>query len=403
MMAAVFAARVGGGNVAVVERNTSAGRKLLKTGGSRCNVTHLCSIDEFVRACGKCGRYLKHCLYEFGPEAMMEFMAEGGVATVVKDDGCVFPVSDKSADVNDLLVEACKSAGVKFLYDKRVDKVSKTADGFCILMGELEVDCGCLIVATGGKSWPGTGSTGDGYAIAEGFGHGIVEPRASVVPLVVAENWVRELKGISLGNVEISGKVGGKKFCRGGAMIFTGKGIGGPAAFEVSRDVTDVLAEGKGPIEVCVDLLAGFEDDEFDGMVVDECVRNPKRGVVSVFSKWFVRSLATKLCEQAGVVGVLANQLSKEKRKRLVGIVKSGQMTITATRPVAEATVTRGGVCRNEIDGKTMESKKCEGLYFAGEVIDVDGPCGGYNLQIAWSTGAVAGRCAAERAKGQDI
>ncbi|MCK5000677.1 MAG: NAD(P)/FAD-dependent oxidoreductase [Anaerohalosphaera sp.] len=397
LMAAIFAARVEGVRVAIVERNTSAGRKLLKTGGSRCNVTHLCSVDEFVKACGKCGRYLKHCLYEFGPDAMVRFLAEGGVGTVVEEDGCVFPASDKSSDVNDLLVNTCKSEGAKFLYDKRVDEISRTADGFCVRMGEREVDCGAVVIATGGMSWPGTGSTGDGYSLAKKFGHRIIKPKASVVPLVVAEDWVRQLRGISLDKVVISGKVGEKKFSRTGAMIFTGTGIGGPASFETSMYVTDALAEGKGPVRVFVDLLPACGAEELERIIVDECGLNPKKDIVSVLTKWFVRSLATKLCEQADVDDVPASQLSRLKRKGLVKLIKAASLTITATRPVAEATVTRGGVCRDEIDGKTMESKKCAGLYFAGEVIDTDGPCGGYNLQIAWSTGAVAGRCAAEK------
>ncbi|AQT67151.1 putative oxidoreductase FixC [Anaerohalosphaera lusitana] len=393
MMAAIFAARRGLA-VALVERNTTVGRKLLKTGRGRCNVTHAVGADEFARRCGKCGRFLKYSLWEFGADDMMAFLRERGVETRVDADGCVFPASDRANDVKRVLVGEAKDAGVRFLYGKRVEAVRKEGEVFRVEFAGDFVECRAVVVATGGKSWPGTGSTGDGYEIAQSLGHSVVEPKASVVPLVVEEEWVKGLRGVGVPEVRVSVRVKKKRISASGPLMFTGTGVGGPAVFDISVSVTDVLAAGEGPVELLVDFLPGRDHEQVRAMLVEEFGKHARKGLAAVLGWHVPKALAWELVMQLDMrEGVKAGEVGKKKRAMLVRLLKETKMTAVATRPIAEATVTRGGVSLGEIDGRTMESKVCAGLYFAGEVMDADGPCGGYNLQIAWSTGVLAGEC----------
>lgn len=394
LMASIFAARRGA-DVVVVERNTTAGRKLLRTGRGRCNITHQASVEEFVRACEPYGRFLKHSLYTFGPEQVREFFAEHGLDTRVEPSGCVFPVTDRATDVKNVLLAQAKDAGVRLVYGRLAYPVQKSESGFIVKCDGDSVECRAVIIATGGVSWPKTGSTGHGYGIAAALGHGVIEPGAALVPLVTKEKWCRKLSGIGIQEVQISVKVGDmKRSSQIGPMMFTHDGIGGPAVFDFSREMADWWSANV-PVELSVDLLPGMDRHKTEQKLIALCNANPKKRVSALLCELFPKALSEQLCRMAGCGDTKASQLSKGNRQTLVTMVKGLTLHVVGTRPIEEATVTRGGVDTRQIDPTTMQSKLCPGLFFAGEVMDADGPCGGYNLQIAWSTGALAGTSAA--------
>ena len=395
LMAAIFAAR-SGANVLVVEANTAPGRKLLMTGGGRCNLTHHGSPQEIVHAFGAKGRFLRHALYQFSPQDVQNFFVRLGLATRIEQDGCVFPATDRAGDVRDALVGQAKKLGVIFLYGKRVESVTKEADSFMIQAGQEHIRAQRLIIATGGLSWPQTGCTGDGYRFARLLGHTIVQPKASLVPLVTRETWTRQLAGTAVKDVTISTRIENKKLIASGAMVFTDDGIGGPAVQDMSRYLTDHLSSGTESIDVMLDLMPHLDSGELETQIIENISDNPKKKLVNVLAGFIPRRLAVVLCRQTDSDEELpAGQLRKDLRKKLIRAIKALPLSIVRTRPIAEATVTRGGVSIAEVESKTMESKICPSLFFAGEVLDLDGPCGGYNLQLCWSTGVLAGLSAA--------
>jgi len=397
LMASVFAAQ-SGVSVAVVESNTSVGRKILITGGGRCNITHDGSIDHFVRAFDFCGRFLKHSLYEFSPADAVEFFEGLGVKTKIEKDGLVFPKSDKAATVKNALLEKALSLGVKFIYGRTVESIVKDEDGFIVTAQADIIESKSVIIATGGKSWPVLGSTGDGYRFAKQLGHGIVEPIPALMGLVSGQQWFKKLQGVAVPEVKLSAKISGKKISAVGPMIFTDKGLGGPGVFEFTRFAAEQLAGMKGTIEVSIDLVAGQNEDEFRDALMSAGSENPRKKVLSFLSGFVPARLAGEMISQCDIdEDTPLGQLAKKKRTRLVAKVKQLKVSVSGTTGFRQATITRGGVDTKQIDPKTMESKICPGLFFAGEVMNVDGPCGGYNLQIAWSTGVLAGKCAAHK------
>lgn len=397
LMAGIRSAEAGASTV-IVESNTIAGRKLLKTGRGRCNLTHVGSIDDFVTAYGKCGRFLKHSLYEFTPDDLRGFFAEKSLATESGKDGCVFPVTNRATDVKRILEDTARRLNIRFMYGKRVESIEKQAAGFVTTAGKERINSNCVVIATGGVSWPFTGSTGDGYTFAEGFGHKVFKPVAALVPLITKENWPGKLQGVGIAKVRLSGAVDGRKVISTGPLMFTGDGIGGPVSQDFSREIADQLADCSGGIEVCIDMMPDTDQSGLDRLIVDECSKQSRKELAGVLAVFLPRAMSIFLCDRIKPTGqILVSQFTKTDRAKLVTLIKSLPLTIKAARPIEEATVTRGGVDIGEIDDKTMESKICEGLFFAGEVIDADGPCGGYNLQICWSTGALAGKIAAEK------
>ncbi len=397
LMAGIFAAKEGV-KVVIADGNTVVGRKLLRTGKGRCNLTHTGNANDFVKAYGQFGRFLKHSLYEFGGDDVRAFFGELNLSTKVEKNGCVYPMTDRATDVARVLQDYARRLGITFLYGKKVVGVEKRPRGFEVTVESKKVESKSLVVATGGVSWPFTGSTGDGFGLAEGFGHQVVAPKAALVRLIAKEEWLVELQGVALENVELTVRTGDKKVKARGAMMFTDDGVGGPVVFDMSRLLADDIAGGAGEIEMFVDMMPDVDAGELNKLLIEKCSSSANKELARVLAEMLPRALVLKLCcwvEPS--VTVLAGQLAKGKRKELVHLIKYLPVTVTGTRPIEEATVTRGGVSRENIDRKTMESKLCEGMFFAGEVIDADGPCGGYNLQIAWSTGALAGKSAAKR------
>jgi len=394
LMSAIFAAKAGAQTV-VIEKNAAVGRKLLMTGGGRCNLTHAGSIEDFVRAYGKMGRFLSFALYEFSPDATRAFFDEIGIATVADDESCVFPISERASDVRDALINKCQELGVTFIFSRGVESIEKRGNEFAVSTGKDILAAQKVIIATGGKSYPATGSTGDGYTLAKSLGHTIIEPRPALVPLEANEQWCYELAGTSLDYVKISSVVEGKKVVVTGPLVFTQDGIGGPAVLDLSWYLAGFLPAEK-PIAITIDIIPSMNESQLDEYLLGQLSQYSKKIIVNVLFDLVPKKIAGCLCRLAGVAETTGNQLKKEQRRKIIQLLKKLPMSIKATRPIDEATVTRGGVAKNEIDSKTMQSKICPGLYFAGEVIDTDGLCGGYNLQICWSTGALAGRKAAE-------
>lgn len=395
LMAAIHAAGARA-QTTILETHAQAGRKLLVTGGGRCNFTHAATIDELVRAFGRGGRFLRPSFHELGPDSVRTFFADRGLPSRVEPDGCVFPASDRAADVRDLLVHEAERLGVRVMRGRRVTGLAVGGNRFTVRTDRGTLSCERLLIATGGLSWPQTGSTGDGHRLAAALGHAIVTPRPALVPLVTRESWPATLAGVSLPQVKAWIAADGRKAASEGPLVFTQDGIGGPAALDLSRVVVDPLAATGGPIEVRIDLLPELHETALDGQVRARATAQPRKATANVLAEFLPRRLAAALCALARCHGELqAGQLKKEDRRKLVSSIKALPLAVSGTRPLAEATVTRGGVRLDQVEPHTLQSRICPGLFFAGEVLDVDGPCGGYNLQACWSTGALAGRSAA--------
>jgi len=394
LLAAIEASKAGARCV-ILEKNSTAGRKLLCTGRGRCNITHEGTAKELVADYGDSGRFLRYCLHEFSPTDLCEMFSQNRLAMKVEKGGYVFPLTDRASDVKRVLLDMARRSGAEFIYGKGVRSIYKRTGEFVIDTGKVRIESKAVIIATGGLSWPETGSTGDGYEFARQFDHDIVEPMAALVPLVTQEKWPWSLQGIGVKNVRINAMVDGKKIHSAGPMMFTNSGIGGPAVFDLSRLITRSFTDTAKLFEITIDLLDGTDHHQLDEILKAKCAEHPKKEIAWVLVNLVPRSLGITLCEMVDPErAIRTNQLSKDKRTELTSLLKTLPLTIRSTRPIKEAVITSGGVSTEQIDEKTMQSTLCEGLYFAGEVIDVDGPCGGYNLQIAWSTGALAGRSA---------
>lgn len=395
LMAAIHAAREGV-TTTVLEANAEAGRKLLITGSGRCNFTHAATPDEMVRAFGTGGRFLRHCFHELSPAEIITFFRRHGLPGKVEPDGCVFPVSDRAGDVRDLLVRQARKLGARLAFREPVRDVAGSDAGFTVRTPQRTIPTRRLIVATGGVTWPQTGSTGDGYRFAAAFGHGIAPARPALVTLVTREKWLRDLAGVSVADVRMRTRIGSRKIATEGAMIFTHKGIGGPATLDLSRHAADYLATQGRSIDLEIDLAPETGTDALDRQMREQWAAHPKKNTANALPAFLPHRLALALCDRAACDPKSpAGQVTKDARRRLVALLKALPLRVTGTGPIEEATVTRGGVRTKEIDPQTMESKLRPGLFFAGEILDVDGPCGGYNLQMCFSTGALAGRAAA--------
>jgi len=395
LIAAIFAAREGA-SVIILESNPNPGRKLLITGGRRCNLTHHTEPAQLTKLYGKSGKFLSFCIYKFSPDYVQDFFAKLGVDTKIEPDGCVFPKSYKAEDVNNALIREAKKLKVKFVHNKPVRDISKSENGFLIQTKDEQYSAQKLIIATGGVSYPQTGSTGDGYRFAKNLGHTITEPKASLVPLIAREEWTSKLAGTSIANMKISANIENKKITTLGALVFTHNGIGGPAAQDMSRYLTDFLPARKNPIGITLDLVPDLKIENIENKIIQLIDENPKKKIENILAEFLPKRVVSIVCELAGCDSDTPSaQLKKAVRKKIANAIKAMPLSVVRTKAIEEATVTRGGVNLSEINPKTMESKVCENLYFAGEVIDADGPCGGYSLQICWSTGALAGTCAA--------
>mgnify|MGYP001170991651 CR=1 FL=1 len=384
MLAAGFAAKQH--EVFLVERNEKPGRKLMITGKGRCNVTNNCMPDEFLRHVPVNSRFLYGALSRFAPVDTMTLMEKLGVPLKTERGRRVFPISDKAADVVDALkkfsapAQFCVGRVKKLLFQDGAVKGVVLEDG-------REISADAVILSTGGTSYPTTGSTGDGYDFARQAGHTIVSPKASLVPIVTTEEWPSKVMGLSLRNVKLT--VHKKKrevFSELGEMLFTHFGVSGPLVLSASS----YLRDPKGSV-LSIDLKPALSFQKLDARLQREFAAGSTQALSNIMRSLLPRKLIPICLFAAGVDGTKQGaQATKEDRKALIEVLKDLALHVHGFRPVEEAIITSGGVNVKEVDPKTMESKRVHGLYFAGEILDVDAHTGGYNLQIAFATGFAA-------------
>ena len=389
MFAAITAAERGC-SVLLLEKNDRLGKKLLITGKGRCNVTNHCGAEEVLRNTPRNGKFLFSAMAAFPPAEIMAFFEKEGCALKTERGNRVFPVTDRSQSVLDALTRKMRGLGVT-VKTAKVLKIQTDESGVVGLDSSAGFfPCKKVILATGGVSYPATGSTGDGYRFAEELGHTIVEPQGSLVPLETAGEDCGDMQGLALKNVAVKllnpkGKAVYKDF---GEMLFTHFGISGPTVLSASAHI----GKGNG-WKLAIDLKPALEENKLDDRILRDLELYQNRSMENALTDLLPRSMIPVVLRRLGVdPGLQANSFTKQNRRALVELLKNFTVEITGKRPVAEAIITSGGVKAGEIDPKTMESKKVPGLYFAGEIIDCDAYTGGFNLQIAWATAFAAGK-----------
>ena len=397
MMAAVTAARKGK-NVLLLEKNEKLGKKLFITGKGRCNITNSAEIDELFSAVVSNPKFLYSSFYSLTNDQVIGFFEELGVKTKVERGGRVFPESDHSSDVIRALEQELKRLGAEIRLRTEVKEIlaeGGRAKGVRLSSGE-KLNADAVIIATGGISYPSTGSTGDGYRFARECGHKVTELSPALVPMEVEEWYAKELMGLSLRNIEIKITDGKKKLYEEfGEMLFTHYGVTGPVILSASSIVGKKLKEH--PLTLHIDLKPALTEEQLDKRVLREFEANHNRQFKNAVDSLFPAKLKPVIVELSGIPEEKkVNEVTKEERLRFVRMIKDFSMTLTAMRGYNEAIITKGGVSVKEIDPGTMESRLVNRLYFAGEVLDLDAVTGGYNLQIAWSTGYLAGMNAGE-------
>lgn len=397
MMAAIIAAE-NGASVTILEKMPRVGKKLLITGKGRCNITNIADIKELIKNMHGNGSFLYSSFHNFSNNDLIDFFENLGVKTKVERGGRVFPESDKAIDVVDALLRKMDSLEIRILKDVAVKNIIKEDNKVTAVVDKkgLVYQADKIIVATGGASYPATGSSGDGYLIAEKLGHTITPIKPSLVPLETEEDWVKIAQGLSLKNVKASIIVDDKKVTEDfGEMLFTHYGVSGPIILSLSKIVAENLTENK-IVELSINLKLALSFEKLHNRVQRDFEKFSKKQIKNALNELLPSKLIDIIIDLSYInPDKMINQITKEERLRLVEQIMDLRLTITKTRPVAEAIVTAGGVSIKEINPKTMESKIIEGLYFAGEIVDVDGYTGGYNLQAAFSMGYIAGKAVA--------
>ncbi len=398
-MMAALNARAHGAQVVLIEKNRRVGKKLGITGKGRGNITSAVDRDQFIAAYPGNGRFLYSALNDFSNQDLIEYFEQRGLKTKVERGNRVFPQSERALDVVNLLYKNMLEAGVEIIAEREVSGIvikSQRAAGVITAGGGITADA--VIIATGGLSYPATGSTGDGYKWAAEAGHRITKTRASLVPLVIGEDWVKELQGLSLKNVRASAwKIDGSQINEDfGEMLFTHFGVSGPIILSMSSDIGKCLSEEKKAVMLTIDLKPALSEEKLDERVQRDFLKYSRRNLKNSLGELLPKKMIPVIIALSGIDGEKeCSRISREERGRLVKRLKALSMTVIATRTVAEAIVTAGGVDVKEVNPRTMESKLIRGLFFAGEVLDIDGYTGGFNLQAAFSTGYAAGKYAA--------
>ncbi|MCR5185892.1 MAG: NAD(P)/FAD-dependent oxidoreductase [Clostridia bacterium] len=400
-MLASIAAAQNGDEVILIEKNSILGKKILVTGKGRCNLTNNIDIGEFIKNVPGNGKFLYSAFKNYTNLDIIDLMEKNGVKTKVERGNRVFPVSDKAEDVRKTLEKEVKKAGIKIKYSTEVKGVlvdNKKVKGVLLANNE-KLSCDKVIIATGGKSYSGTGSTGDGYKMAEYVGHTIERIRGSLVPLEAEKSICGKLQGLSLRNVRIAIKdvLNNKTVYEDfGEMLFTHFGLSGPIILSSSahllryKDI-DILLKEKN-IKLYLDLKPALSEQELDKRIVRDFDEYKNKEYKNSLDKLLPKKMIDVIVELSKIPPTKkVNEITKEERRRIISLLKKFEIGITGFRSVEEAIVTAGGVSIKEINPKTMESKIVQGLFFAGEVIDVDAYTGGFNLQIAYSTGFTAG------------
>lgn len=378
-----------GFNVTVIEKMNRPGRKLLITGKGRCNVTNACfELDDLISNVPTNPRFLYSAFSHFMPYDTMAFFEDLGVKLKIERGNRVFPESDKASDIVDALVGYCKNGGVKFI--NGTAKAFEKENGLIksvVLDDKRKIECDDAVICTGGKSYPLTGSTGDGYVLAKSVGHTVTPIKPSLVPLVCSNNFVPKLQGLSLKNVAVTIFENDKEiFSDFGEMLFTHYGVSGPVILSASSHIRNMDKEGYN-YKISIDLKPALDFETLDKRILRDFSELSNKDFINSLNKLLPKKLIPVIVLLSGIEpSKKVNQLTKEERHALVSLIKNLQLNVSDFRPVEEAIVTSGGINVKEIDPKTMKSKIIDNLYFAGEVIDVDAYTGGFNLQIAFST-----------------
>ncbi len=393
MMAAIMAAR-NGQEVHIFEKNDRLGKKLFITGKGRCNVTNAGDMDNLFESVRTNSKFLYSAFYSFSNEQVMDFFEELGVRLKVERGNRVFPVSDHSSDIVRALQREMDRLGVCVNLNSEITNIIADEAGFnsIQLKGGERIEGDALILATGGVSYPLTGSTGEGLQMAEQLGHKIVELTPSLIPMITKEDWVKEVQGLALKNVTVTIKQGKKQlYSDFGEMLFTHFGISGPLILSGSSYVTTAIK--KGSLEVYIDLKPALTEEQLDARLLREFDEAKNKQFKNVLNGLFPQKLIPIMVRLSGIAPEKkVNEITKDERNHFGKVIKNLPLTVTELRGIEEAIITRGGVSVKEVNPSTMESKKVPNLFFAGEMLDLDAVTGGYNLQIAWSTGYLAGQ-----------
>ena len=394
-MMAALSARRAGARVILVEPNEKLGRKLYITGKGRCNLTNNTTPEGVLRHVPRNGRFLYSAVTRFPPAAVMEYFETLGVPLKTERGGRVFPCSDRAADVIDALFFALKKAGVSLLRDRATVLEIQEGRVTGVVLEVQTLAAGAVILATGGLSYPATGSTGDGYRLAQEAGHTIVEPRPSLVPLEEAGDTCARMQGLSLKNVTLTLKNQKKKavFQEQGEMLFTHFGLSGPLVLSASAHAN----WAKDTYTAVIDLKPALDEEKLEARILRDVAQAPNKAFHNFLEGLLPRLLIPVAGERAQIPADLpVNAMTRAQRRRLMEVMKHFAIPIAGPRPIKEAIITAGGVKTGEVDPGSMMSKKTAGLFLAGELLDVDAYTGGFNLQIAWCTGRAAGEGAAQ-------
>jgi predicted Rossmann fold flavoprotein len=378
--------------VLLIEKNNCLGRKLQITGKGRCNLTNASDVQNHIRNCPKNGKFITNALYRFTPDDTYTFFEELGVKLKIERGNRVFPESDKADDIVKALQKFMSDNKVQIIYDK-VENLAKIDNVFQLVTQSGDIyKATSLIIATGGKSYPKTGSSGDGYRFAKKLGHQVDLLKPALVPFETAENWVTEMQGLSLKNIEIKILNSNRKtiYKEFGEMLFTHYGVSGPIILSASSHLKNF-----DDIKLVIDLKPALDDKALDKRLLREIEQNHSKQFHNLLKSLLPQKMIAEIVKLSGIEAERpSHSIKKDERKKLVKLLKELTITVTGFRPLAEAIITSGGIYTNEIDPHTMQSRLVEGLFFAGEIIDVDAYTGGFNLQIAFSTGWLAGSSA---------
>ena len=395
----ISAGRAGelGASVILIEKNNNLGRKLLITGKGRCNITNKENNPrEFINEFGKNGKFLFSAFSRFGVEETINFFEKLNLKTKIERGGRVFPVSDRSQDVLEALINYLNKSNVKIKLNSEVKEIIKQDNKIekIILANNEEIIANKFIISTGGKSYSKIGSTGDGYKLAKKLGHTITNLSPSLVPIIVKEKIVKELEGLSLKNVEISVYKESKKIdSRFGEAIFTADGMSGPIIIDMSKKIGTELP---GNLEIKIDFKPALDFLKLDQRIQEDFRKDCKKMFKNSLDNLLPQKLIPVIIKLSKInPDKKSGFITKEERKKLLHLLKEFTLGVKSLADYEKAIITSGGIKLNEIDQKTMKSKLIDNLYFAGEILDIDGPTGGYNLQICWTTGYIAGESVA--------
>lgn len=377
----------------LVEKNRKPGVKILMSGGTRCNLTHATDPQGIVAAFGRPGRFLHSALAALPPDDLVALIEAEGVSTKVEETGKIFPTSDRASDVLAALMRRLRRSGCELALGEPVVDLAPCGDGLRLTTGERTLQAERVILTTGGRSYPGCGTTGDGYVWLAALGHTIVPPRPALTPITTGANWVAPLRGVTVADVAVrvipADDPGTRLAEARSSFLFTHFGLSGPAVLDVSRAVSGHPRPQELLLEC--DFLPSRLIGEFEDELRRVSGAQGKKHLAGIVARWVPRRLAESLVDQVGLVDRPAAELSRQDLHRVALAVKRTLIPVSGTRGFKKAEVTAGGVSLEEVDSRTMQSKRVPKLYLAGEILDLDGPIGGYNFQAAFSTGWLAG------------